>query len=205
MFLVLVVAYFIEFIFSKVANKKAVVYIRVILMLACLTASYVFTFIDVALPFSGECAIYMLFYFEIGIVISASYVKIRENLKRRVPLLVIIFVISMSLVCIASIYNGFGQVRTMILGNSFLLYSAIAIIGSFGIIAISVVLRNLKFLQYLGHASLFIMLFHKFPILFFQNICPVTKDLLKAGDTLAGNTCAILVSIISILMVLVLY
>lgn len=46
-------------------------------------------------------------------------------------------------------------------------------------------------LQYIGKRTLPILLMHKFPVLFFQQICPVVRDLLNQGNVLAEIMCSL--------------
>lgn len=101
-----------------------------------------------------------------------------------------------------SLVNGFAQVRNLDYGLNYWLFLFTSITGSAGVLYLSVLLRNGRFLKRAGRDSLTILLFHKFPVLFFQAVCPGTKVLLKDGSSPAGILCALAVTLISVLLCL---
>ena len=60
-----------------------------------------------------------------------------------------------------------------------------------------------KIISYIGQSTLMILLLHKFPILFFQELCPIIKDLLNKDDTIINNIICIIISIVVIAMCMV--
>ena len=67
----------------------------------------------------------------------------------------------------------------------------------------SMTLRKNKFLEYMGRNSLLILLFHKFPILIFQDLIPQTGKYLDETVSLQGSIIAVAVLIISLLFCLI--
>ena len=67
----------------------------------------------------------------------------------------------------------------------------------------SIKFEGIKWLSYVGRSSLAIMLMHKFPILFFQEIVPVVKVFLKNTNSFLGGMCAFGVTMVTVVMCLI--
>lgn len=82
-------------------------------------------------------------------------------------------------------------------------YYLSATLGIAGFCLLSMTLRKNKFLEYMGRNSLVILLFHKFPILIFQDLIPQTGKYLDETVSLQGSIIAVAVLIISLLFCLI--
>lgn len=83
------------------------------------------------------------------------------------------------------------------------LYYAAAVLGIIGIGLLSMSISRGKALEYIGINSLVILGFHKFPILVFQEIIPITKRLLSEPDSVGGIVTGGLVTLVSIVFSLI--
>ena len=78
------------------------------------------------------------------------------------------------------------------------LYYAAAALGIIGIALLSMSITREKVLELIGINSLVVLGFHKFPILVFQEIIPITKRLLSEPDSVGGMVAGMLVTLVSI-------
>lgn len=179
---------------------------RIILMLFSLVFTWFVAtrFRDLKLPFGIETAVFMVSFFELGIIIRENdYVNmICKLVNNRVQLLFLALVF-LALVIPLCYINGMAQVRIMILGKNIGLFLMSSLCGIIGVVLLSVFFQESNAMVYLGRNTMPILLMHKFPVLFFQSIMPGTKLLLKNGDTLSGLLCAVVVSAVSIRLCLV--
>lgn len=153
------------------------------------------------MPFGFESAISMIGFFELGILAREKQLFQRSMIKVRwSDGLLLNYIMCIILL---SYYNGWTSVRTLIFGNFALLFVITSIIGILSITNIAKRFDNSKMLILLGQNTMPVLLMHKFPILFFQSILPVTKTFLKNGDSISGVVCGIIVSVISIVMCLI--
>lgn len=94
------------------------------------------------------------------------------------------------------------QVRQDIYGIHGLYYLS-AFCGIMGFSLLSQTIRNNKILEYCGKNSLSILVVHKFPILFFQELLPPTKEALIYSNSIVGISTGIIVVFISIILSLI--
>lgn len=156
------------------------------------------------LPFQLESAVLLTAFAELGVILRegglVNLMKSAQSLRRwrafawAVPLAVIALLISR--------YNGHVDIRAHMLGRS----APLMFLASCGFIAVvlglSVCFSCCGILQRLGRSSLSILLMHKFPILFFQMVLPLTRRLLSSWDTLAGFLCGLAVTALTLLLCL---
>lgn len=93
----------------------------------------------------------------------------------------------------------------MSLGRLYYCYTLLAMLGSFMVLSLAIVLRNIKFIQKVGISSLFILLFHKFFIVFFQSFVPITKLYLSQVDTFPSLMSSLLVTLITVAVLTCIY
>ena len=165
-----------------------------------LELAYSAIFISIKLPFAFETAIFMLFFFECG-VLSRKYqlmYRMRERLCGNKIKCAGLILLGLCLLVTTSYFNGFAQVRTLQFGKSYLLYIIGALCGIAMTVIVSNLIENSRVLSYIGENSMKILLMHKFPILFFQSIFPPTKKLLLSENTMVYCLCIAFVVAITI-------
>ena len=84
---------------------------------------------------------------------------------------------------------------------SYAVFLVTALLGSYGIIFLSIGLKGCKVLEYVGKSTLGILVMHKFPVLLFQTIGPQTV-LLERIDSIVGVIISLVVSVIAIVLCL---
>ena len=141
-----------------------------------------------------------------GILVKNKKEKIKQiNKKKRIKnkkiILLVFFIISLVVSVFLAGYNETLSVMQDKYGN-YSIYLIVNILMITNIMIISkftdYIMDKQKIISYIGQNTLFILLFHKFPILFFQRICPYIKDILNQEDTIINNLIGILVSLIVI-------
>ena len=157
------------------------------------------------LPFQLESAFAMAAFTELGIILSPGVKSVPEKVKS-VKLYVLVAVFAVA-ACALGIWisgiNGFAEVRIHQFGKSMFLYCMTSLLCGGGIFGISILLQNRKALKYLGMRTLPVLLMHKFPIVFFQMVCPFTRGLKWDGRTIVDLVTGLAVSFVVIAMCLV--
>lgn len=152
---------------------------------------------NIALPFSLENALIMLLFFELGYLLFNNRKKLRLmfSVKGVNYFCAILFIITGATF---SAVNGRVRYSVGMYTNLLLFYLA-SIMGIMGYLLISYTINKNKILEYIGKSSLAILVLHKFPILFFQSVLPITRNYLKDNNVFV----AILVAFISVCFSLV--
>lgn len=156
------------------------------------------------LPLGFEAAFFMVCFVEIGILLKNSALSQANTiLYDRYYILIISACILVT--ALISFVNGFAQVRNYDFGKSIFLFIISSVLGSIATLLISMWINSCCFLEIIGRNSLFILLFHKFPIIFFQSVLPVTKELLSEenGNSFISNIVGIIISFITIFMLII--
>ncbi|MEG1926669.1 MAG: acyltransferase family protein [Ruthenibacterium sp.] len=175
------------------SNMIALCGISLVISIIIAASNYYLFKIDY-LPFSLETAVYLFPLFIVGMMVSES--KMQKLLSNCGVLLSL---------AISSILIVFGAVSAHSVdyvcdsyGNYFVfLLSAIS--TSLGIMTLCRMLPKMEWLQYIGKHTLAILVMHKFPLLFFQTMLPVTKKMLQQYPLPAG----VMITIASISMCLI--
>lgn len=157
------------------------------------------------LPLHLESAIFLASFYELGIMIADGGRSIDLDCRIRDKIVQYCF-LSFILICIGivlSYVNGSTDIRVHAFGKNPIFLIMTSLVFCFSTMIFSIKLENKKWLQYIGTRSLAIMLMHKFPILFFQEVVPVTKVLLEKTDTLPGFFCGFIVAVLTIIMCLI--
>lgn len=153
--------------------------------------------IDIKFPFQFESAIFMVAFVELGML--SKEVKFVERIcKSNFSLFYCIALLIIGIITIK--LNGVAAVRTYHYGNYPILFCISASSLTLCMVMLSYKIQSNRILEKIGQVSLPILLMHKFPILFFQSVLPVTKKLLEKPDTLSGLGCSFIVSCITIVM-----
>lgn len=96
---------------------------------------------------------------------------------------------------VAGLWNERVQYTAGLYGNELLFYTA-SFLSIIGICLLCQVAPRMQWLEAVGRGTMPILVMHKFPVLFFQCICPVVKDHFARGSVVWSIT----VSIVSVLM-----
>lgn len=149
---------------------------------------------NIALPWHIETACSMAVWFILGSI--AKKARIAEKIKN--PRLIPIWVLCVFAGGLLSAINT----KTVGVRNDnygvIPIYYGAAIMGTAGICGLAICINQCRVLQYIGKNSLIILGLHKFPILLFQEMVPVTQRLLMKPDSLKGLMIGIAVMIVSI-------
>ena len=194
-----------------IKEKKHKQKIRLLIVIIITVLGYTLSAFKIYLPFQLEAAMCMSIFTYIGILIkenkqtikNSNIYQIITNKKYLIPLFVIITLI---ISCILDGYNETVSVMNDKYGN-YIIYLVVSIIMITNVMLISnlidKIFKNQKVLSYIGQNTLWILLIHKFPILFFQELCPIIKNVLNESDTLTNNILGIIISVIVIIMCMI--
>lgn len=166
-------------------------------------------FLKWILPFELETSLNMLGFFGAGICgylykedikkaatwIRSKIIFMNKGLGIQQFMMAVIFIAIGIL--LGACRNG-TDTRTDQFGNLFV-YIPIGLCESVGIILFSKVIAGRKaaaVLSYMGSRTLAILVMHKFPVLFFQTLCPFTKVWLNNGNNLAALAIAVVTIIL---------
>lgn len=153
--------------------------------------------IDIKFPFQFESAVLMAAFVELGLIFKEY--KIIENCCSHKWSLFMCSMLLMVGILTAEI-NGNAEVRSYHYGKYPILFLISACFMTWGVCLISCKIKSDTILERIGRISFPILLMHKFPILFFQSVLPITKILLAKPDTVEGFLCSFAVSCITIAM-----
>ncbi len=155
-----------------------------------------------ALPWSAEAAVGMSGFFEMGILLRSLRAErfhdfdgqagggARGRGRAAAPALrtvLPVFVLPAGTAALIVICrrNGFAQVRDLNYGNSALLFYLAALAGCAAALSAAWLLRGVRWLGAVGRDSLFILLFHKLPVVLLQ-LLPGTAALWRRGSGAAA-------------------
>lgn len=195
LFSVVICAYFIERWISRFT--KALVIRIIVIGVLCLLGILFQCYVDIRLPFHFESGLFLLGFLEMGVLLSQSHLEQHLN-KANTGLSIIIACISIIFGCVISNINGFAEVRIYQYGKTGVLFVLSSVLLSFAFILIAYVIQYNKLLCMSGFYSLGILVMHKFPVVFFQKICPGIKDLVTSSTKAIEIISSIVISIIVI-------
>ena len=151
--------------------------------------------IDIKFPFQFESAVLMTSFVELGLIFKNK--KIIEKISQcKVSLLICIVLLIVGL-CSAEA-NGIAEVRSYDYGKCSILFLFSACAMTWLVSLISCKIKSNVILERVGQISFPILLMHKFPILFFQSVLPITRNLLAKPDTVEGLLCSFAVACITV-------
>jgi len=185
-----------------VINRRNTV--RFLTLLGTIGGGYLLSRINVILPFQLECSISMLTWMELALLIKPYILEINENQLniRGVPKILGAFVMFIVAI-ITCIKNEIVDVRINYYGN-YVCYLVSASLFILLILCCAKAIGENHILEFLGQNTMVILLFHKFPILFFQSVFGPTKIYLQDLQSFKGTICAIFVGILTIMSCLIL-
>lgn len=183
----------------RVGQKARIVVTCISMLIAAVVNTY---FKSVKLPFQMETAILMFSYAEIGILIKGILASAADKTLRNIFCVIVMGATGISI----SYINGYTDAATSIYGRSIILYILGSMALSYSVLLISVITKENKVLEFVGKNTLPILLMHKFPVLFFQVLCPGTKDWLSVSGGEKKYCCiAAILSVLTIAMCLLVY
>ncbi len=135
------------------------------------------------LPFKIDAIPHLMFFFLLGYMVKNSNITTHFGKQKNV----VGIIISIALIVLG---GGFafvnGTVNYIVNDLSVpALYFLSASLSIFGIIFLCLKINGIKVITYIGRHTMAILLMHKFPIVFFQTICPVIKNMLKNNSFIA--------------------
>ncbi len=163
---------------------------------------YILSLQQIFLPLQFETALSMLIWVYIGYTLKNYYFKIDKewSTTKKWIAMNILTVIGAGI----GFYNGTISVMVDLYGKSIPLY----LIDSFCMITATflfcMIIKHQSFLELIGRNTLTILLWHKFPILFFQKVCPGIKEFLASPNLLISEPATFGVAIFSIISCLIL-
>ena len=204
-FVTLLIVFGYEKLITIVKINKLLLRLAFILISFSVCYIYVCYFKWTKLPFGAEVAIPMSGFVELGIILS----KI-DCLKKKYQYVVISIPLFILGYCLSRI-NGTVSVMTLIFGNYYPVYFISSISSIVGIFCLSIWLCSIEILGFLrkvicycGIHTIAILCMHKFPILFFQQLLPYTKELFKAdSDSVQKEVCGFIVTFLVIILCLI--
>lgn len=151
------------------------------------------------LPWHMETALAMMFWFELGILTRDYFPRFRQDsiINRKYILGVMMLILIGGGITFVNIHNvavrrdAYGVLWNYYLSTELLIL---------GFCLLAKIIRKNMVLEYIGKNSLGILLFHKFPILVFQELIPFTKQHMDVSDTPMSVTVGFIIVIISLVI-----
>jgi fucose 4-O-acetylase-like acetyltransferase len=176
--------------------------IRIIFTFSCAVLGKILVIFNVHLPWQMETALNVFLFTECGVIFQLYFFsQMQKNTmhRRKKSLLMSLPFLLVGAFCCK--INGNVSVRT----DEYAFYP-LFLISAFacicGIMLLSIAVRNSAILEFAGQHTLAILMWNKFPILLFQTIIPFTRAILSRVDTPEAFACALLPSVISLLLCL---
>lgn len=193
----LIMVWIIETIQKRIASIGINLYRCLVCLIFMAIGIFMQVFVDVKFPFQLESAVLMVAFVELGLLFrSNKLIEKLSEVKYSMMIAVALFFVGIITVYI----NGTAEVRTCNYGKYPLLFCVSAVALTLFIATVSCEIQSNYILETMGRISFPILLMHKFPILFFQSVFPVTKGLLARPDTVAGFLCSFIVAWTTIAM-----
>ena len=194
-----------------IKNKKSKQKIRVVMVIVVSILGYALSNLKIFLPLQLEAAMCMTIFTYLGIIIKENKEilkksKTYENIMNKKYIMVLFFCITVLISIVLVYHNETISVMQDKYGN-YAIYFVCSIFMIIDTMLISIFINKAmprqKLISYVGQSTLMILLLHKFPILFFQKICPFIKDVLNQSDTLLNNIIGIVISIVVVTMCMI--
>lgn len=129
--------------------------------------------------FAADKAVALLPFFYMGYSLKTW---VRKACSLRKLQLGVLSLVLLGLGMIFGLYlNGKIEYRGLVLGNIWIFYLT-AGFSAVGIIGLCRIMPQVRLLAYVGRNTMPILLMHKFPVIFFQTVCPYVKDYLANGS-----------------------
>ncbi|MCR5068145.1 MAG: acyltransferase [Erysipelotrichaceae bacterium] len=152
------------------------------------------TFWQLKLPFQVETALVMMVFYLAGKLLKKPLAEIRISRPVRLIIALALIVSAGAL----GLYNGRVRYSADVY-NNYLLFLISAFGSIIGYLLLAQTIEKNRVLEYVGASTMAILVMHKFPILFFQTILPLTKKRLADNDLLT----ALAVAAVAVVMCLI--
>ena len=154
---------------------------------------------DVFLPFHIETALILIMYFELGVFFQ-DFIKKEMHCDHKImQLLVCLILFGVGFILVKA--NWLADIRLMKFGNSEILYVSASITNCLALILSSFLIEKSRMLEYIGRNTMKTLVMHKFPVLFFQTIVPITANVFaKKSETLLGCLIALIIALLCVYM-----
>ena len=194
-----------------IKNNKYKQVIRILFVIILTVLGYILSSMKIYLPLQLEAAMCMMIFTYLGIFVKENREKLTNSklckiFTNKKYLYVVFFIATIGICCLLIFNNETISVMQDKYGNYiFYFIASILMIIKVMILskAIDKIWRNQNIISYIGQSTLIILLLHKFPILFFQYICPGIKNLLNQSDTIINNILAIVITVVVIAMCMI--
>lgn len=110
-----------------------------------------------------------------------------------VPILVLIGILLSNI-------NGFAEVRIYSYGRHPILFVLTSLLLGGACVCLALFFQHNRLLGVLGRNTLAILLLHKFPVVFFQSICLMVKNMLSDSCEFNRTLMALIISVVVIAM-----
>ena len=192
-------------------NNKYKQIIRVLFVIVLTILGYILSAMKIYLPLQLEAAMCMMIFTYLGILIKENKERLKASklckiLTSKRYLYVVFLIVTIGL-CSLLVYNNETISVMQDKYGHYVMYFVVSILRIINIMIISKIINKIwkkqNIISYIGQNTLIILLLHKFPILFFQYICPLIKNILNKSDTFFNNILAIVIAIIVIVMCII--
>lgn len=206
LFLVLICVYGFENGIAKIAGENQLLQLFMCLGVVVLSWGVGILFesrgANIRLPMQFESGVFMIGFVMLGILFSHLQMKERWHRQDKTRIILCAFVLLLVGIGVSTV-NGFAEVRILHYGGNGLLFILSSVLLGLAFVSLSFVCEEMSLLKKAGQGSLVIMLIHKFPIVFFQELCPGTKELLADPNSFAGICCAVVLAVLVIILCLI--
>lgn len=140
-------------------------------------------------PYEIDTAVKMLPFSLVGYVIKDIYAQLEDKNRLlkglgAVLCLIVGAFLSMKVTYINYLVDLYGELAFFYVGAMF---------SCIGYILLSSIVKDVpSWVEYIGRNTMIVLLFHKFPILFFQTVIPISAKALKANNIWMGITITLL-------------
>lgn len=142
----------------------------------------------ISLPWHIQSALFICPLMGLGILLKKWFQTFNHK-KNSIKLFVFIMLIIISISCGSlTVFTDFRQS----VFNGYIRFYAVSLCLSIAVIITGQIIKHNNIMQYIGKRTLPILLMHKFPVLFFQEICPGLNTLINRGNFCAEITCSVL-------------
>ena len=188
----------IKMIYKVERSKKEEILLYFIFIIGVFSVGFLFEPLcrGIQLPFHMETVVFVFPFVGIGIIYKNYLLEQIGLIKNSMKLVLGIIFLMMSLnLGSATWLTNLRQEQF----HGYLRFYTVSILVSVAIIFFSYAIKQNALLEYVGKRTLPILLMHKFPVLFFQKMCPWIKTEIAKGSVIIE----VLVTIITIFMCII--
>lgn len=131
----------------------------------------------------------MIGFCELGVLLQKNNISdCKKTYAVVIPALVLIGVMLSNI-------NGFAEVRIYSYGQYPILFVLTSLLFGGACVLMAMIFQRSHLLGLIGRNTLVILLLHKFPVVFFQSVCPVLKNILSNPCGFKGTVIALITSV----------